>query len=439
MAYRGGAGKWVAIVILAVFTVMFGALYLNREADIKTLKSAITNETIESLAGEKWGNKHAREILQTVKDREETIVKLRESLADKEQTIKDYVDATSEQSKQAQVLNQRNQELKTEIKNLEISNKELNEKFDKVRRERNEQLETDNQNLHESYNKLQARSDVLRKKLKNMETLQEALLKAAQRQIMEVRRENNSLRQVIEKFEKESRGRVHLLSEQYDGKIIQADIDNKFVVVDLGRVHKINRGMRFDVIRWRLNKWDYMGAIQITKVGTTTSQGVILSAIRQQKIDPVTGWVATDPEMKFSPYASTGTDNDKVVQLVKTDVVEKPSMRKLDPIVVGDFITNPLYSRKRTMKFVVAGQPVHYSTNEIKQQIINYGGIIQDDVDVDTDYLVLGKIPEESAVAELDNDVLTKLREKAVKALATAKEYGVPVMREVELFSIIRP
>ena len=60
MAYRCGAGKWVAIIIFALFTVIFGALYLNRDAEIKTLTSAISNETIESLAQkDKWDIKSA--------------------------------------------------------------------------------------------------------------------------------------------------------------------------------------------------------------------------------------------------------------------------------------------------------------------------------------------------------------------------------------------
>ncbi|MCX7934986.1 MAG: hypothetical protein N3A66_06975, partial [Planctomycetota bacterium] len=302
--------------------------------------------------------------------------------------------------------------------------------------ERNENLEaeiTKYRNLvAESQQKittLQAKNTTLSQEVARLQAI-------ARDRILQIQRENQGLREVIEKWSREAGRREQVKVEPYDGRIIQVDINNKFVVVDLGRQHRVHRGMRFDVIRWRLNKWDYMGQIELTKVDSTTSQGVILDAIVQQRICPLCGYVAKEPEEQVCPYCRGGASRDRVVELVKGDVEEKASMRKLDPIVVGDYITNPFYSKERQLRFVVAGEMLRYTPDEIKNQIKKFGGEIQDKVDVDTDYLVLGQIPEESAVAGSEEQ--RKRRDLAVASLKTAKDYGIPIMREVELFEFLR-
>jgi len=439
MAYRGGAGVWIAIVFLAILAIAFGALYMRREADLTMINEAIRKETIAALANaEKWNNPHARTALEEAEKATNAMKEQRETILAKDNEIRARDDKIDEQRKSAEALETKVKSLETEIENLKVTIKEYEEKWTKVRNERQEDLRGEITNLRDINLKQQTRNEELNRKLTKMEELQEALRQAYQRRVIELQRENHALRQVIEKFEKETRGRVEIMKEEYDGKIIQVDIDNKFVVVDLGHAHRLQRGMIFDVIRWRLNRWDFMGAVQITKVGTTTSQGVILDAIMQEKVCPITGWTAPDPEMKYSPYAAGGAENDRVVPLAKSEVVEKPSMRKLDPIVIGDYITNPFYSQQRVLKFVVAGQPVHFSPNEVKQQIKNYGGEVQAAVDVDTDYLVLGAIPEEGSGALMEKEESRQMREQAIKARETAKQYGIPILREVELFSFLR-
>jgi NAD-dependent DNA ligase len=179
-----------------------------------------------------------------------------------------------------------------------------------------------------------------------------------------------------------------------------------------------------------------MGSIEITKTHPTIAEAVILDAVQREKICPLTGYVAKNPEEEFSPYASQGVNKDKVVRLIDAGIEEKPGMEPLDPIVEGDFVTNPFYSRERDLRFVIAGEPVSYSAREIRQKIEKYGGIVQDEVGVDTDYLVLGLVPEESAVVH-NEEALARYK-RAVKARDTAQQYGIPIMREVELFDFLR-
>ncbi|MBN2713645.1 MAG: hypothetical protein JXR97_14585, partial [Planctomycetes bacterium] len=292
--------------------------------------------------------------------------------------------------------------------------------------------------LRDGLTKAQSRSERLSRDIRVSEEREQNLRVAYQKRIMELHRVNGGLQQVIDKWQKETGRQEAIKTEQYDGKIIQVDIDNKFVVIDLGRAQKVRRGMRFDIIRWRLNDWSLMGSIEITEVGETTSNGVILDAIVQKKVCPLTGYVAKSPEEKYSPFAAGGPGQNQVVELVKVDVEEKPSMNPMDPIIIGDYITNPFYSKDRELKFAVAGESIgdKHSVNEIKQLITNYGGIVQDKVDVDTDYLVLGRILDEGSVAE--SEEAKKRRDATIKARDMATQYGIPIMREIELLNFIR-
>lgn len=435
MASRSGAGYWIAIAFLAVLAGIFAALFFQRETNIQQLKTAIEKDSPKKLA-DSWNNKGVKSqfteidtLRDTIKERDTSVT----TLEDEGRKVKDNLKQEEDRS---QTLNAKIGELKNEIKIKQNRIAELQQEMDKIREERREDLEARISQLETLYATEQGRSEALSRKGKRMEEMQEALRKAYHSRIMVLQRENHDLRDKIEKQEDLSGKRISAVQEDHDGKIIQVDIDSKFVVVDLGRIHKVKPGMRFDVIRWRLNKWDFMGAIELTKVDTTTSQAVILDKIVQQKVDPVTGYVAKSPEEKYSPFAAGGAQHDKAIELVKGDLEEKPSMKKMDPIVNGDLITNPFYSRKRVLKFMVTGEPVHYKVEEIRQQVRRYGGILQDAVDVDTDYLVLGRIPDETEIALDENAKARRLQ--MVKARDTAKRYGIPVMREVELFQFLR-
>lgn len=435
MASRGSAGFWIAIAFLAVLAGIFATLFFQRETLIQQLTVAIKSNTTEKLIND-WKNPNVRAQAQKELDLNLTIKKRDESITALEDEGRRTKDSLQAEQGRSEVMNAKIGELKNEIKTKQNRITELQQEMDKIRETRREDLEARIAQLETLYSTEQGRTEVLSREKTRLGGLQEALRKAFHSRIMTLQRENHDLRDKIAKVEKLSGSRITAVQEDHDGAVIQVDIDSKFVVVDLGRIHKVKPGMRFDVIRWRLNKWDFMGAIELTKVDATTSQAVILDKIVQQKVDPVTGYVATDPEEKYSPFAAGGAQHDKAIELVKGDLEEKPSMKRMDPIVNGDLITNPFYSRKRVLRFMVTGEPVHYKVEEIKQQVRRYGGILQDSVDVDTDYLVLGRIPDETEISMDENAKIRRL--DMVKARDTAKRYGIPVMREVELFQFLR-
>ncbi len=435
MAYRGGAGMWIAVAFLFIASGVFGGLWYQRETELQNLKRLLSEGSIDVLQGE-WKNQNVREQTTDILERDKEIEKVKAKVLQIDGDLQDTKASLVEERSRSTRLQRDWNASKAESQTRQQQIKVLEDTITKVRNERNEALEKQISELKEEISRNVQRIETLTRDLRVSEEREQILRANSQKRVMELQRVNSGLQAVLDKWQAEQGRQEAMETEQYDGKVIQVDIDNKFVVVNLGKVHRVHQGMKFDVIRWRLNKWDYMGAIELTEVDSTTSAGVILDSIQQKKVCPLTGYVARDPEEKYSPYAATGSGQDRVVELIQTDHEERASMRLLDPIVVADFITNPFYSKDRVMKFVVAGDPIRYSANEIMQMITKYGGKVQERVDVDTDYLVLGRVPDESAVAESEEAM--RRRDDTLKARDTAKQYGIPIMREVELFNILR-
>lgn len=224
--------------------------------------------------------------------------------------------------------------------------------------------------------------------------------------------------------------RSEIRQEQYDGEVIDLDLITHMVVVDLGRVHNVRRGMRFDVIRWRMNRWNYIATVELTEVNHTSSVAIILKHEDELRVDPVTGYVARDPEERFSPFVAQGEDQDRVVPLARDTQDDVQDMDLLDPILKGDKILNPFYDREKVLRFAFAGDPVRYSPDVIKNTILEYGGEVHDEVRPTTDYLVFGKVPDRKGANEAD---LQRIR-LYEQMMNQAETYGVRILREVDLF-----
>jgi hypothetical protein len=421
--------------------LVFAVLYFQREERVLMLAKAIKNDPVESFVNrqnEDTFNQNIFDFFVSNKDLKDKVVKLEQTITERDEALRQRLEEKANLDSRAEEQDKVAESLRTQLQSHKQSYEELQAQMSQEINARKDDLNAEIARLTDLLATTQGQVEAQINEKARLNEKIETLKKAYHTRILELRSEANDLRRKIDKWEDEAGRRESVATgERYDGKIIQADLENKFVVVDLGKVNHVRRGMRFDVIRWRLNRWDYMGAVELTKVDTTTSQGVILDAIVQNKFCPVTGWVAPEAEMKYSPYAATGAQMTSVVELIKGDLVEKPSMKKLDPIVIGDYITNPFYSRDRQLKFVVTGNTVRYSVEDIKQQITRYGGLVTDRVDVDTDYLVLGFIPEEGDIAAGGAEAKER-RADMVKMRDTAKQYGITIMREVELFEFLR-
>jgi hypothetical protein len=115
------------------------------------------------------------------------------------------------------------------------------------------------------------------------------------------------------------------------------------------------------------------------------------------------------------------------------------------PVVEGDFAANLVYDKNTKYNFVVFGnfdlgqtgtaRPQDAET--VKRLITQWGGKLQNDVNVDTDFLILGKEPEVPPAEENEDPTHIAQRESAQKQLqayndlvAKAKDLHVPILNQ---------
>jgi hypothetical protein len=115
------------------------------------------------------------------------------------------------------------------------------------------------------------------------------------------------------------------------------------------------------------------------------------------------------------------------------------------PVVEGDLAANLVYDKNTKYNFVVFGnfdlgqtgtaRPQDAET--VKRLITQWGGKLQNEVNVDTDFLILGKEPEVPAAEENEDPTHIAQREAAQKQLqayndlvAKAKDLHVPILNQ---------
>ena len=103
-----------------------------------------------------------------------------------------------------------------------------------------------------------------------------------------------------------------------------------------------------------------------------------------------------------------------------------PGRDRLNPIkawrtgtmgrVEGDYVANPYFSAEEKLTFVFGGDTIRRSLREIKYFIEENDGVLQDELTLETNFLVAGTGPE------------------ADRMVKKARELGVKILREDELY-----
>ncbi len=91
----------------------------------------------------------------------------------------------------------------------------------------------------------------------------------------------------------------------------------------------------------------------------------------------------------------------------KTAEVELSDYDRFDPVVKGDVLTNPIYSPKGERHAVLAGRFSSPSTGELSALLGRMGIRVQEAIDIDTDYLIVGA----ALYTDDDGEVLEEPRE----------------------------
>jgi len=217
---------------------------------------------------------------------------------------------------------------------------------------------------------------------------------------------------------------------EIDGKVVMADLVNNTIVIDRGSVHGVKEGFRFEVFSMRAgNLKVHKAYIEVRKVQPSLSECAITFHFVALPRDPLSAYVAPEPEYKFSPYQSRGKSGISAQPLSGQPKSVVMGMNERDPMVEGDFIANPFYSPENQYTFYIAGRKeivrgvqktaIAYQWPEIERIARMYGSKVVDKVEIGVDFVIAQKNPD-------DDDEFKK-----------AVTMGIPVIYEWELFRFL--
>jgi hypothetical protein len=130
------------------------------------------------------------------------------------------------------------------------------------------------------------------------------------------------------------------------GKILRPDVPNKTAFIDIGARERVVPGLKFQVgKKGPLGKFDYKAKVEVKKAWMTYSEVAIVELY---------------------------------------DAKERP-------VVDGDLIVNPLFSKERpvVVAFVGEDRPTKgYSTDEATRRILEIGSEVRKDITLDLDYVI---------------------------------------------------
>ena len=157
------------------------------------------------------------------------------------------------------------------------------------------------------------------------------------------------------------------------------------------------------------------------------------------------------------PADAAGTDDENLptglgsIEVEQVDqLTSQCRITKLQPaqhIEQGDVIANLVYDKNTKYNFVVygkfdlsqSGRPNDNDTAKIKALVTQWGGAIQRDIDVDTDFVVMGMEPKVDAFTDDElqdpfNVVTKRNEEQALKdynaQIDKARELGIPIVNQ---------
>ena len=219
-------------------------------------------------------------------------------------------------------------------------------------------------------------------------------------------------------------------SEDRDGKVILADTVNNTVVIDKGTADGVRNGFRFQVFALRMgNKRIVKAYIEVRNAKPTASECFVLTGKVNLPRDPLSAYVAEQPEEMYSPFQDSGKKGSTLQALSAIPKTIKMGQNPTDPIVEGDLITNPFFSPNKTYTFYIAGSKdivgefqksaIAYKWPQIKQIVESYGSKVADKVELGVNYVIAQKNPYD------DPD------------FSKAVTLGIPVIYEWELFRFL--
>jgi hypothetical protein len=246
---------------------------------------------------------------------------------------------------------------------------------------------------------IEAQVETLRQKNGRLENEKIEYAKEKENEIRRLLDEKDSIQQETEKIREDAfiaeaklQSQISLLEERIrqmnekemrsledtdaDGEIVHANQGLGMAWIDLGRKHRLGRGLTFEVFQYiKGGKRKKKGMIEVKRVEGETSECAIL-----EQYD------------------------------------------RADPIIKGDHIASPFFDKKKEMVFVFVGESLtnnRYERQQLERRIRDFGGRVDDEITIDSDFVIAIKNAEQSP------------------EFAKAVQFGVVIMRESDLLEFI--
>ena len=215
-----------------------------------------------------------------------------------------------------------------------------------------------------------------------------------------------------------------------DGRVILSDPVHNTIFIGLGTNHGVKNGFRFECfgLRAGLEKV-HKAYLEVRCAGAESSECFILTKPVRLPRDPLSEYVANQPEELYSPRQESGKKGALIQPLSGAPKEVLMTMDPLNPIVVGDYVQNPFYRPHKSYTFYIAGDKVitqgvqrsaiAYQWPHIERTVQFHGGSVARKVDLGVDYVIAQRNPQDDAEYN------------------RAVTLGIPVIYEWELFRFL--
>ncbi|MBI4229340.1 MAG: hypothetical protein HY608_00735 [Planctomycetes bacterium] len=152
-----------------------------------------------------------------------------------------------------------------------------------------------------------------------------------------------------------------------DGELVEVVPEREVAYIDLGHQDRVRRGMRFAAFRREKGGMPvWKATLEVVRLHDTWCEARILVSEPDEYED-------------------------------ETHTLHRRFYDNHDPVLSGDYVANPVYQRNKMPRFVLAGVLDMHTQEEAEFLIRSDGGEVQDEVGVDTTFLVIGNVPDENA------------------------------------------
>lgn len=265
-----------------------------------------------------------------------------------------------QRQRQIEELEKKLQAQEEAIEDLKAAHAKAIEKLTAEKKELVSQLEAESAKREEAL--AQAEKE-FKNKIASMQDRVKEMERQIERLILERQDRDKRIRKLNQELGKVKRGKDVETVNEADGQIEKVAQNADICYINIGSKDRVKPGLTFAVYQQgSAGKGEPKGRIEVLNVSENFSECKILSEDEQT------------------------------------------------PIVVGDVVANLAFDPTREYTFVVkglfdlhgTGQPSKYGREEIRDAIQKFGGQVKDEIDIQTDFLVLGSEPQRPASPPAD-------------------------------------